>query len=184
MLKNKQKSTISLPNANNAKAQRMLSLCRQTKYASLIICNNTNDSLLSLQGDSLSTFHTRLRSGVSCTTDALQPEKLAEGHWNKAQTTITVLNQPDRQRAVSFAAVHLSLGHRVPAEVEFPVEASIGHVGSCHVLKRIIADHINDRAYHCSPAANRNANTWAHKTPYKLRTKCSFASSTSRTKYI
>lgn len=58
---------------------------------------------------------------------------------------------PDGQCAISFPAIHLSLGHWVPAEVQLPVEASIRHVGSRHVLKGIVADHVNDGAHHRFP---------------------------------
>ena len=67
---------------------------------------------------------------------------------------ILLSRPPDRQRSVSFPAVHLSLRYRVPAEVELPVEAPVRHVRSCHVLKCIVADHVNDGANHCPPAAN------------------------------
>lgn len=67
-------------------------------------------------------------------------------------------HQPDRQRAVSFAAVHLSLRHGVPAEVELPVKAPVCHVRSRHILKCIIADHVDNGAHHRSPAANTHSS--------------------------
>lgn len=65
---------------------------------------------------------------------------------------------PDRQCPVSFPAIHLSLGHGVPTEVELPVEASVGHVRSSHVFESVIADHVNDGAHHRSPAANTHTH--------------------------
>lgn len=75
-----------------------------------------------------------------------------------------VYHLPDRQRAVSFASVHLPLRYRVPAEVELPVESSVCHVRACHVLKGIIADNVDNGAHHCCPTVNRNpsAHTHAH----------------------
>ena len=40
----------------------------------------------------------------------------------------------------------------LPSEVELPVEAAPGHVGGGHILKGVIADHIDDRTYHAGPA--------------------------------
>ena len=68
-------------------------------------------------------------------------------------------HRPDGKRAVSFAAVHLSLRDRVPAEVELPVEASVRHVRSRHVLERIIADNVDNGAHHCSPEAVTDTKT-------------------------
>lgn len=58
---------------------------------------------------------------------------------------------PDRKRSVALSSIHLSLGNRVPAEVQLPVESTIGHIRACHVFKRLVADHINDGAHHCFP---------------------------------
>ena len=58
---------------------------------------------------------------------------------------------PEWHRAVPTAALDFSLWYRVPAEVEFPVEASPRHVGACDVLKRLVTDHVNDRAHHSRP---------------------------------
>ena len=58
---------------------------------------------------------------------------------------------PDRKSPITFPSVHFSLGNRVPAKIELPVESTIGHIRTCHVLKSIITDHINDRTYHRFP---------------------------------
>ncbi|RUS69582.1 hypothetical protein EGW08_022658, partial [Elysia chlorotica] len=58
---------------------------------------------------------------------------------------------PSGHTAVAAAPVQLSLRHLVPAEVELPVEASPGHVRACDVLKRVVADHVNDGAHHRRP---------------------------------
>ena len=38
-----------------------------------------------------------------------------------------------------------------PSKVEFPVEASPGHIAGCDVLKAFVGDHINHRAHYCLP---------------------------------
>lgn len=103
----------------------------------------------------------RGKSEVGCTTvtpQLAESEHLADRPLQVKPGSL-YCDPPDRQRAVSFAAVHLSLGYRVPAEVELPVEAAVRHVRSRHVLKCIITDHIDYGAHHGSPAVNRNANT-------------------------
>lgn len=58
---------------------------------------------------------------------------------------------PHRESPITFSSVHFSLGNRIPAKVELPVESTVSHIRACHVLKSVIADYINDRTYHCSP---------------------------------
>lgn len=76
-------------------------------------------------------------------------------------------DSPDGQCAVSFPAVHLSLGHWVPAEVQLPVEASVCHVGSRHVLKGIVADHVDDGTHHRFPT-NTHTHTHVASRGYRL----------------
>ena len=38
-----------------------------------------------------------------------------------------------------------------PSKVEFPVEASPGHIAGCDVLEAFVGDHINHRAHYCLP---------------------------------
>lgn len=89
-------------------------------------------------------------------------QKPAERYFKKAKKKCLIgrpmppYHRPDRQRAVSFSAVHLSLGHRVPAEVELPVEASVRHVGPRHIFKCVIADDVNDGTHHCFPNKQKN----------------------------
>src|SRR4029434_8207435 len=71
---------------------------------------------------------------------------------------------PDWQGPVSFPPVHLSLGHWIPAEIQLPVKAPIGHVRAGHVLECVITDHINDGTHHCPPA--RHTHTHTHTPPH------------------
>lgn len=111
----------------------------------------TNDSTMSLQAK-LPFQLTQQRDQGHLPVGAQKP---AERHFKKVKRQcprpIPPYHRPDRQRAVSFSAVHLSLGHRVPAEVELPVEASVRHVGPRHIFKCVIADYVNDGTHHCSP---------------------------------
>lgn len=58
---------------------------------------------------------------------------------------------PDRKRSIPLPSIHLSLGDRVPAEIQLPVESPVGHIWARHVLKRLIADDIDDGAHHRCP---------------------------------
>ena len=69
----------------------------------------------------------------------------------KGAATFILKGVPDRKCSVPLAAVHFPLRYGVPAEVELPVEASVGHVGAGHVLKGLIADHVNDWTHHRLP---------------------------------
>src|SRR4029434_4656915 len=71
---------------------------------------------------------------------------------------------PDWQGPVSFPPVHLSLGHWIPAEIQLPVKAPIGHVRAGHVLECVITDHINDGTHHCPPARHKHTHTPPHHT--------------------
>lgn len=67
--------------------------------------------------------------------------------WGKCLT-----NQlPHRKSPITFPSVHFSLGNRIPAKVELPVEPAVGHVRTCHVLESVITDHIYDGTDHCLP---------------------------------
>ncbi len=66
-------------------------------------------------------------------------------------TTFKVCSAPDGQASVALAPVHLALGHRIPAEVELPVEAAVGHVAAGVILERLVADHVDDRTHHRRP---------------------------------
>ena len=67
--------------------------------------------------------------------------------WGKCLT-----NQlPHRKSPITFPSVHFSLGNRIPAKVELPVEPAIGHVRTCHVLESVITDHIYDGTDHRLP---------------------------------
>lgn len=35
---------------------------------------------------------------------------------------------PDRKRSIPLPSIHLSLGDRVPAEIQLPVESPVGHI--------------------------------------------------------
>ena len=69
----------------------------------------------------------------------------------KGAATFILKGVPDRKCSVPLAAVHLPLRDGVPAEVELPVEAAVGHVGARHVFKRIVADHVDDGTHHRPP---------------------------------
>lgn len=58
---------------------------------------------------------------------------------------------PDWESPVPLASVHLPLRNWVPAEVQLPVEAAIRHVRAGHVLKRLVADDVDDGAHHSVP---------------------------------
>lgn len=117
------------------------------------MCYFTNDSIMSLQAK-LSFQLTQQRDQGHPPAGAQKP---AERYFKKVKRKclisrpIPLDHRPDGQRAVSFSAVHLSLGHRVPPEVELPVEASVRHVGPSHIFKCVIADNVNDGTHHCSP---------------------------------
>ena len=55
---------------------------------------------------------------------------------------------PCRHTAVSVPPVKFPLRHRVPTEVQLPVEASPCHVWARDVFKSVIADHIDDGTHH------------------------------------
>lgn len=85
---------------------------------------------------------------VTVIPDSRQTVAVLLGIWGVA----VAIGSPDGQRAISFPAVHLPLGHRIPAKVQLPVEASVRHVGTGHVLEGVVADHVDDGAHHRSPA--------------------------------
>src|SRR4029434_9227173 len=76
---------------------------------------------------------------------------------------------PDWQGPVSFPPVHLSLGHWIPAEIQLPVKAPIGHVRAGHVLECVITDHINDGTHtrtHTHTHVHTDPNTQYHTVLY------------------
>ena len=50
-----------------------------------------------------------------------------------------------------LSPVSLALGHVVPTEVQFPVEATPGEVRGRDVLERVVRDHVDDGADDRSP---------------------------------
>ena len=65
--------------------------------------------------------------------------------------TGTETTSPQRQAAVATSALHLTLRHGVPAEVELPVEAAPRHIGPCDVLEGFVTYDVNDWTYHGRP---------------------------------
>ena len=61
---------------------------------------------------------------------------------------------PEGEAAIPVAPLHLALGHRVPAEVELPVEAAPRHVRPSDVLKRVVTDDVDDGAHNGRPEAH------------------------------
>ncbi len=57
---------------------------------------------------------------------------------------------PKRYTPIPSPPLHLSLRNRVPAEVEFPVEATPGHVGSRDVLECVVTNHVYYRTHYRS----------------------------------
>ena len=58
---------------------------------------------------------------------------------------------PEGYAPVSTASLHLPLRHRVPAEIQLPVEPAPRHVRPRDVLKRIITYYVYDGAHNRRP---------------------------------
>lgn len=62
-------------------------------------------------------------------------------------------SSPEWEGPVASSPVHLSLGYGVPAELQFPVETAVGHVGPRVESEVVVADYVDDRANHIRPVS-------------------------------